>query len=107
MRLLVFIAAVVALFALNDPSIAQSRSSSRYSPAYAADPPPTAKSAGLRLLTWPGKVTPQANAASPPSQPQVQAQIQAQAAAAPAIARQAPAQRPALPTSIYAPAPPA
>ena len=58
MRLLSFLISVVVLFALADPGVAQVRYSvNDASPATTATIPPTAKTAGLRLLTWPGKVT--------------------------------------------------
>ena len=58
MRLFAYFLAVVVLFALADPGVAQDR----YSGAQATAPP-TAKAAGLRLLTWPGKITPSATPA--------------------------------------------
>jgi len=106
MRLLAFLAAIAVLFALSDTSATAQ-------PAYAAtvasaDLPqgPTAHAAGLRMLTWPGKIEParpraQVQTASAPSaplrvqrywDPRPQAQVQVQAAA--------------QPTNIYAPAPP-
>ncbi len=109
MRLLAFLAAIAVLFSLSDASAAQ--------PAYAyaatlasAELPQglTAHAAGLRMLTWPGKVEParpraQVQTASAPSpaplrvqrywDPRPQAQVQQPQATAP-------------PTNIYAPAPP-
>ena len=118
MRLLVFLAAIAVLFSLADASAAQ--------PAYAAGVAtaelpqgPTARAAGLRMLTWPGKVE-----AARPRAPVQTASVQIASAPPPAPSRlqrywdptrgvvpaqPAPAARPApaaLPTNIYAPAPP-
>ncbi len=113
MRLLAFLAAIAVLFALSDASAAQ--------PTYAATVAsaelpqgPSARAAGLRMLTWPGKVE--------PARPRVQVQT---ASAPPPTALRPPrywdpVQRPAqpqlqpvpprrpatLPDNIYAPAPP-
>jgi hypothetical protein len=91
MRLISFILAIVWLFALSDSSVAQDR----YSPNTPARPAPAARSLGLRLLTWPGKVAAPAAAVAP-------APIPAPTPAPDARAQSAPA----LPTSIYDPAPP-
>ena len=71
MRLLCFLMAIAVLFSLADASSAQ--------PAYAATlasaqlpEGPTARAAGLRMLTWPGKIEP------------VRPRAQSQSAAAPA-----------------------
>ena len=115
MRLIAFFAAIAVLFALADPSTAQVRYSG------VADPraqTPSAQAAGLRLLTWPGKVTPAAGRA-PALRPQADyrplgyaparytpLQPAFPAPARPAAAPMAAAPSAALPTSIYA-APPA
>ena len=90
MRILAFLISVVVLFALADPSAAQVRYSVTETPRPA---PPTAKAAGLRLLTWPGKVAPQA-ALTPRDERAVPPQAAAAQRSAPSAA---------LPTSIYAP----
>lgn len=110
MRLLAFLAAIAVLFALSDTSAAQ--------PAYAAavasaelPQSPSAHAAGLRMLSWPGKVEP----------PRPRAPIQTASAPPPMTLRaqkywdpaprapQAQIQQPqpaAMPANIYSPAPP-
>ena len=56
MRFFTFLAAIMVLFALADPSAAQNRYSVSNAQGAAT---PTARAAGLRYLTWPGKVMPQ------------------------------------------------
>jgi hypothetical protein len=60
MRFLAYLLAIVVLFALSDSSVAQDRYSATEAPKATA----AAKPARLRLLTWPGKVRPQATQAS-------------------------------------------
>ena len=130
MRLICFLAAIAVLFCLSDASAGQ--------PAYAAtvaaaDMPdsPSAQAAGLRMLTWPGKVETAPRARTRPaartwpsqsysSTPLRSADARPLAAAPPPAMRriwdpssrppETPADRPtqvaALPTSIYAPPPP-
>ena len=115
MRLIAFFAAIAVLFALADPSTAQVRYSGIQDPRAQT---PSAQAAGLRLLTWPGKVTPAAGRA-PALRPQADyrplgyaparytpLQPAFPAPARPAAAPMAAAPSAALPTSIYA-APPA
>ena len=86
MRFFAYIAAVAVLFAIANRSAAQTIDTR--SPAQVS-----ARVAGLRMLTWPGKVMVGAPAKpTPPTAPR---------AAAPS----APARPVALPTSIYAPPP--
>src|SRR4051812_48800422 len=113
MRLLVFLAAIAVLFSLADSSAAQ--------PAYAAGVAtaelpqgPTAQAAGLRMLTWPGKVEPprprapvQTASAPPPAPSKLQRYWDpARGVVPPQPAPAAQPTRAALPTNIYAPAPP-
>ena len=99
MRLFAYIAAVLVLFALAEPSLAQV-SYSVTGERHAA--PASAKAAGLRLLSWPGKVMPASDPtpgpARDPSRPW--AYLRARPTPAP--------EPPPAPASIYAPpAPPA
>ena len=113
MRLLVFLAAIAVLFSLADSSAAQ--------PAYAAGVAtaelpqgPTARAAGLRMLTWPGKVEParprapvQAASAPPPTPARVQRYWDPMRGVVPAQPAAAVQPTPAaLPTNLFAPAPP-
>ena len=109
MRLLAFLAAIAVLFALSDASAAQ--------PAYAvtvasAELPqgPSARAAGLRMLTWPGKVEPgrprvQVRTASAP-QPTALRPPRYWDPAQPQVQPVSPPRPAALPNNIYAPAPP-
>jgi hypothetical protein len=86
MRFLAYLLAIVVLFALADQSVAQDRYSGSEAPGSA----PPARTAGLRLLTWPGKVAPS----------ELSARVGPPAVSAQSAARvETPA--PALPTSIY------
>jgi hypothetical protein len=87
MRLIAYVLAVFVLFCLADTSVAQDRSTPTAAPA--------AKAAGLRLLTWPGKVA-QAPQAAPAPVP-ARRPIEPQRAPEPTPA--------ALPSSIYDPPP--
>jgi hypothetical protein len=106
MRLIAFFAAIAVLFCLTDASVAQPVYAASVSPAALSDPQtPTARAAGLRMLTWPGKVN------EAPRRPAASSQRRIwnpdplpQAAAPPAPA---PRVQAALPASIYAPPPPA
>ena len=119
MRLLIFLAAIAVLFALSDTASAQTALAAAVSAGPMSDQSaPSAREAGLRTLSWPGKVVqaprprPQVSAVSsysgrriwnpePLAQP---APVPTRLAAPSAPAPQQPA---ALPTSIYAAAPPA
>ncbi len=93
MRPILTLAASAALIILADPALAQDR----YSAGAPQPPAPgAARAAGLRFLTWPGKVVAETPPAQAPRRPV--------AAIAPAPQ---PPRTPALPTSIYAPAAPA
>jgi hypothetical protein len=129
MRLICFLAAIAVLFCLSDAS-----AQTAYAPDPASAGSPSARAAGLRLLTWPGKVEPSSQTGRPRAaartwtsrsysglalrggdgaRPQTLA-----TASAPAPRRAwdpapksdpalpAASQPAALPTSIYAPAPP-
>ena len=100
MRLIAFFAAIAVLFALSDAAAAQTFAASVSSAAYAQPETPSARAAGLRTLSWPGKV-----AERPPIRAQATSEARRRiwnpepaAEPAPAPVRQA-----ALPTSIYAP----
>ena len=109
MRLLAFLAAIAVLFALSDASSAQ--------PAYAATlasaelpQGPSAHAAGLRMLTWPGKIEParpraQVQTASAPPSPPLRVQRYWDPSPRAAQTQVQPPQPAALPTNIYAPAP--
>ncbi len=120
MRLLAFFAAIAVLFALSDPSAAQSYYAGVTSTPQS--PPQSARAAGLRLLSWPGKVAEAPRArrqsaqsfATPASAPQYTPAPQSAALqprriwnASPAAPQPAaPLAQAALPSSIYAaPAP--
>ena len=123
MRLISFLAAIMVLFALADPSAAQVRYSITAAPTSA---PGSARDAGLRFLTWPGKVMPQeaqpqSRMATSSIRPNGMAQrfrsepapsYTSPAYVSPARYSPLPVAEPsqpdaALPTSIYAPPPPA
>lgn len=107
MRLIAYIAAIMVLFALADPSAAQIR----YSVAETSGAPSiSAKAAGLRLLTWPGKVVPQSSSARLTSTPRsYPSYAPVRWSPTPPAAPLPPPQTPmaaeplALPASIYAP----
>ena len=126
MRLICFLAAIAVLFCLSDASAQTAYAATpTYGDAYAS---PSAQAAGLRLLTWPGKVQP---AQSPRPRAAARAATSgnysgvalrgadprpATAMAPPPATRRVwdpvsgtvePSPQPAaLPTNIYAPAPP-
>ena len=119
MRLLIFLAAIAVLFALSDTASAQTAFAAAVSAGPMSDQSaPSAREAGLRTLSWPGKVV-----QTPRPRPQVSAvssfsgrriwnpEPLAPPASAPARVATPPAPAPrqaaALPTSIYAAAPPA
>jgi hypothetical protein len=126
MRLICFLAAIAVLFCLSDAS-AQTARAATWTSADSSQAP-SAQAAGLRLLTWPGKVeppqggrargpaarTPTAHSFSGMAPRSADARPQAVAAPPPADRRiwdpttgQVPApQAAALPTNIYTPAPP-
>ena len=109
MRLIAFFASIAVLFALTDVAAAQTAfAASVVSTAFTEPPTPSARAAGLRMLSWPGKTGERAPAPArvqAASAPQRRiwnpAPISAPPAPAPVV-RQA-----ALPTSIYAPPQPA
>ena len=106
MRLIAFLIAIAVLFALSDASLAQPAYAASVASASMSDPQsPSARAAGLRMLTWPGKVNeaPRRQAAGVQHRIWNPDPLPAQAA------QQAPAPRAqaALPASIYAAPPPA
>jgi len=108
MRLIAFLAAIAVLFCLTETSSAQAVYTGMVTTAsLPGAETPSAKAAGLRMLTWPGKVQEaprrQANAAHY----RIWNPETGQALAAPPAAVPAPRQPAALPSSIYDPAPPA
>lgn len=113
MRLLTFLLSIVVLFALADASVAQVRYSVAELPKAA---PATARSVGLRTLSWPGKTAIAQPAAPQPAYAPVAPRPMTRSLPAP-VAPQVPAMTygppppypvaPPLPTSIYAPPPPA
>ena len=118
MRLIIFLAAIAVLFSLSDGALAQSAFAASVAAAPMSDQAgPSAQAAGLRMLSWPGKTVqaprprlaaPAAPVAAPSHRiwnPEAVAQpaLAPMRAAPPAAAVQRTA---ALPSSIYAPAPP-
>ncbi len=117
MRLIVFLAAIAVLFSLSDAS-AQTVLAASVSAAPLSDSQsPTARAAGLRMLSWPGKVTTTPARARPLTAVPPTHRIwnpETTAAAAPVAAaprprtpilQQATQQTTALPANIYAPPP--
>lgn len=104
MRLIAFFAAVAVLFALADQSAAQSPYAvADVGFALARTAPLTAQGAGLRLLTWPGKVVPQARPAAPRWLAATPSASSVRAPTPPLVQPVAQPRPPVLPTSIYAP----
>jgi hypothetical protein len=111
MRLIAFLAAIAVLFCLTEASSAQTVYSGMVTTAsLSGAEAPSAREAGLRLLTWPGKTTeaPRPRQAYAPQRRYWNPEPSAPPAQAYAYAP-APEPRPqaALPSSIYAPPPPA
>ncbi len=118
MRLIIFLAAIAVLFSISDVASAQTAFAASVANASTSDASvPSARAAGLRMLSWPGKVgvtAPRARpqpsvAAAPPSRRIWNPEPVAQPAAV--TARAAPSAAPvqrsaALPASIYAAPPP-
>ena len=117
MRLIVFLAAIAVLFSLSDASAQTVLAASVSAAPLSESQAPSARAAGLRMLSWPGKVgtAPRARpqAATPTSthriwNPETAASptpvLAAPRAPAP-ILQQATRQTTALPASIYAPPP--
>ncbi len=105
MRLIAFLAAIAVLFCLTDAGVAQPVYAASVSPPSLSDAQtPTARAAGLRMLSWPGKVNeaPRRQATVVQHRTWSPEPLPSQAAAP------VPAPRPqaALPASIYAPPPP-
>ncbi len=107
MRLISFLAAIAVLFCLTEAGSAQTAYTGMVTTASYAQAP-SARQAGLRMLTWPGKV----QEAPPPQRRQANATPQHRAwnpepAAPSQLAAPAPAPRPqaAPPSNIYDPAP--
>jgi hypothetical protein len=115
MRLLAFIAAIAVLFSLNQANAAGTAYYSGVAPTeYTQPTTPTARAAGLRLLTWPGKVNeaPRPREQAPPSAVRrAWNPYTAEAQPAPRLRAPTPSYVPpsqaALPASIYAAPPPA
>ena len=116
MRLIIFLAAIAVLFALSDVASAQTAFAAAVSAGPMSEPAtPRAREAGLRTLSWPGKVvqaprpTPQASTSSGRRiwNPEPLAPPAAAPVRAPAQPARAPLPTAALPASIYAPPPPA
>lgn len=104
MRLLAFLAAIAVLFALSDTAVAQTFAASVAASSWSQPQTPTAQAAGLRMLTWPGKVNeaPRARTAARPRM------WNPEPAPSPFVRPAAPPpQAAALPQNIYAPPPPA
>ena len=112
MRLIAFLAAIAVLFCLTDASSAQTAYAGMVASASLSEAQtPTAQAAGLRTLTWPGKVSEKPRARQTygaqhriwnPEPPASQAAASQFAAPPPPAPPQA-----ALPANIYAPPPPA
>ncbi|HEY5411679.1 MAG TPA: hypothetical protein VIJ94_13235 [Caulobacteraceae bacterium] len=110
MRLIAFFASIAVLFALTDVAAAQTAlAASAASTAFTQPQTPSARAAGLRMLSWPGKVgerTPAPVRVQAIAEPQRRIWNPAPISAPPAPSA-APVRQAALPTSIYAPPPPA
>ena len=108
MRLISFLAAIAVLFCLTDASSAQTAYAGMVASASLSEPQaPSAQAAGLRMLSWPGKVSEAPRARQGARRRIWNPEPPAPQAAAPRFAAPTPETRPlaSLPTSIYAPPP--
>ena len=116
MRLIVFLAAIAVLFSLSDASAQTLLAASVSAAPLSESQAPSARAAGLRMLSWPGKVVTAPRAKPQAAIPSARRIWNPETAATPTpvlaaprapapILQQATRQTTALPASIYAPPP--